>query len=250
MSSGPEELSSSSDALSSSGSITASAARSPRCAIRSSLARSCRSTPMRGRAMTASRVTSSGSRNARRCGFGTSVTMRIFSFGRSFSRSFLILSRPMTSEHATPYDIIPFSVYPQPDWNGPDSIAEALKSVVQAWDKESSLSAYNKLLYAVGNNHAGTYYPVAFAIMPDIEEVLNNGEPWPKYTALEALIDLYISFMPQPGHETYEGVSLSALRQRILALKHHIEFVAQAPSIASDSARNLLKYLGESATRH
>jgi hypothetical protein len=48
---------------------------------------------------------------------------------------------------------IPWSEYAQPEWNKPDSVVDALAGVVRADGR-----ACDSLLYAVGNNHAGTYY--------------------------------------------------------------------------------------------
>jgi hypothetical protein len=142
----------------------------------------------------------------------------------------------MTSE------FIDFSIYPQPEWNGPQSVSTALELVIQARDKESSNSAYDRLLYAVGNNHAGTYFPVILAVMPHLETILHRGEPWAQRTVLEALIDLFSSFVPE--HETFEGVSISpVLRERISALKPHLAPLATGNPITSKSAKDLLDCL-------
>lgn len=133
-----------------------------------------------------------------------------------------------------------FTAYPQPEWNRPDSISVALARVVQAHDKETSISAYNDFLYALGNNHAGTYYPVVLAVMPSIETILLSGKPWPQHTILEALIDLVSSFTPQPGYETFRGVSVShALRYRIIALKACLESLPTDNDIVTKSVQEL-----------
>jgi hypothetical protein len=140
------------------------------------------------------------------------------------------------------------AVYPQPEWNGPHSLSDALTSVAQACDKESSLRAYNDLLYAIGNNHAGTYYPVVLAVIPKVDEILLVGKAWPQYTVLEVLIDLCSCFQPELGHEAFQGEPLSlALRECVLSLKAHIELVANGTGIAADSARELLDCFNEKA---
>jgi hypothetical protein len=80
-------------------------------------------------------------------------------------------------------------------------MAEALSSVREANDSASSTAAYDKLLYAVGNNHRGTYYPVMLAVMPLLDELLRAGSPWSARTVLEALIDLFESFQPERRYE-------------------------------------------------
>lgn len=136
-----------------------------------------------------------------------------------------------------------FDAYPQPDWNRPESVSAALESVLQTCDEESSSSAYNKLLYALGNNHAGTYFPVALAVLPHLGSILDDGKPWPQRTVLEALIDLFSSFEPDPAYDTFNGVSLSAqLRDRITALKPHLASLA-TEGITKKSAQDLLDCL-------
>ncbi len=141
-----------------------------------------------------------------------------------------------------------FAVYPQPEWNGPHSLSIALTSVAHVCDKESSSRAYNALLYAIGNNHAGTYYPVVLAIIPRIDEILLAGKAWPQHTVLEVLIDLCSCFQPELGYETFEGKPLSAvLQERVLSLRAHIELVANGTGIAANSARDLLDCFNEKA---
>src|SRR4051812_49042417 len=145
-----------------------------------------------------------------------------------------------------PAELVDCSAYPQPDWNGPESVSIALEHVVRARDAESSSFAYNRLLYALGNNHAGTYYPVVLAVMPYFEAILCRGEPWSQRTVLETLIDLCTSFMPDPGHETFQGVSLSTmLRERIIDLKPHLAPLATGNSVTTKSAQDLLDCLDE-----
>lgn len=139
-----------------------------------------------------------------------------------------------------------FTAYPQPEWNRADSVAVALERVVRAHDKETSVSAYDDLLYALGNNHAGTYYPVVLAVMPSIEKILRSGKPWPQHTALEALIDLIVSFAPEPGHETFRGVSVSrALRDHIIALKPCLDALVTDNDMATKSVQELQASLDE-----
>ncbi len=146
-----------------------------------------------------------------------------------------------------PDELENYHAYPQPEWNDPGSVSAALGDVTQAHDKKSSSSAYNRLLYALGNNHAGTYFPVVLAVMPVLEEILRSGKPWPQHTVLEALIDLLTSFQPDPAHGTFQGASLSAaLRERILALKPLLGSLTTDNPMTNKSARDLLHCLDES----
>lgn len=136
--------------------------------------------------------------------------------------------------------------YPQPDWNNADSVSLALEAVLNANDEKSSQAAYNKLLYSVGNNHAGTYYPVVLAIFSDIEKILGSGENWPQHTIIEVLIDLFTSFMPAPGQEMFNELPVSTqLRDHIIGLKGSVSMTATGTGKAAISAQDLLRHLNE-----
>lgn len=146
-----------------------------------------------------------------------------------------------------PDDLADYHAYPQPEWNGADSVSAAVGNVMQAHDEKSSSSAYNRLLHALGNNHAGTYFPVVLAAMPALEKILRSGKPWPQRTVLEALIDLLTSFQPDPAHGTLQGASLSAaLRERILALKPLLGSLSTDNSMTNKSVQDLLHCLDDS----
>src|ERR1035437_4067647 len=95
--------------------------------------------------------------------------------------------------------------FPQPEWNNATSLERAFQRVAMVSTKPESSDAYNEVLYAVGNNHAGTYYPVVLAAAPLIEQILREGTEWSQHTVLEALIDLCGSFQPEPGYELFQA---------------------------------------------
>lgn len=96
---------------------------------------------------------------------------------------------------------IPWSEFAQPEWNEPESVPLALSCAANACDAESCNAAYDKVLYALGNNHAGTYYPVLIAALPVIESMIRWDSLWPQRAALCLLDDLFASFAPEPGYE-------------------------------------------------
>src|ERR1700733_13601193 len=104
-------------------------------------------------------------------------------------------------DHIDLPDLTAFSL---PTWSGPGNVSAAFQSILGANDVESSLKAYHQLLYAIGNNHAGTYYSVALGILPAIESVFREGGLWSKHAVLEILIDLCTSFRPERGEELYQ----------------------------------------------
>jgi len=71
-----------------------------------------------------------------------------------------------------------FDTFPQPEWNTSGSIALALESLRNAHDQSSSNKAYDRFLYAVGNDHAGTYYPIVLATLPELKQLHIGGGFW------------------------------------------------------------------------
>jgi hypothetical protein len=141
--------------------------------------------------------------------------------------------------------------YHQPEWNTETSVAEALSSVCEVGDLDSSSAAYHKLLYAVGNNHAGTYYPVVLAIMPLMDELLRVGGPWSVRTVLEALIDLSGSFQPEPGYEVTKDLAgnprelAHMFKESVSKLRPSLEHLAAGGEFNAASANELLNCLDE-----
>jgi hypothetical protein len=143
---------------------------------------------------------------------------------------------------------VPWSNYAQPEWNKPTTVADALAKVARA---ESG--AHHSLLYAVGNDHAGTYYPVLLAVMPFLEEFIHGGEASSQRAALCVLDDLFASFHPEPGYEEYDLPEAGkqrvevAFTQRMHALGPALERLASAGGPNSSLARQLLELLSEDA---
>jgi hypothetical protein len=65
--------------------------------------------------------------------------------------------------------------------------------------------AYRRVLFAIGNDHKGSYYPAALCAVPLLVRVAATCPGWPRYLALEVLTDLLISFGPEPGYEEFGG---------------------------------------------
>jgi hypothetical protein len=115
----------------------------------------------------------------------------------------------------------------QPPSNAMSEIANALRALSVA-SPETSDEAYSRMLYALGNNHAGTYYPVVLAAVPFFGGILRDGGPTARLRTLDVLIDLVGSFEPEPG---FEVVAASAgrrslnevLKERVLELTAQIE---------------------------
>jgi hypothetical protein len=100
---------------------------------------------------------------------------------------------------------VAWSVHAQPDGNQPDAVPTSLRALATSSTQDESRAAYNTFLFAVGNNHAGTYFPVVLAALPFLGEVLRLGGDWARIAVLDILIDLNGSFAPAPGFERIIG---------------------------------------------
>lgn len=78
----------------------------------------------------------------------------------------------------------------------------ALRALAACTSESEAETAYNRVLYALGNNHAGSYYSVALGALPFLGEMLVGGSESARVATLDILIDLVGSFAPEPGFET------------------------------------------------
>ena len=142
--------------------------------------------------------------------------------------------------------------YAQPSWNQKTTLVRVQEAIEAASSRPEAEKACCALLYAVGNNHAGTYFPVALAMFPFFGHVLRHGSEWSRFAILEALTDLSLSFEPEPGHENFAVLpsdrteSLkSLLLARVGDLREVLESIATGNSAESASAQDLLHALRE-----
>ncbi len=84
-------------------------------------------------------------------------------------------------------DLIDWAALPQPDWNAPSSVPDAIRELAKGINAPTQSS---RLLYAVGNDHAGTYYPVVLWVIPFLGELLADSPSSIRETVLDILIDL------------------------------------------------------------
>ncbi|WP_157572794.1 hypothetical protein [Nevskia soli] len=124
----------------------------------------------------------------------------------------------------------------------PESIDAAVAACAKACTEESSKRACDALLWAAGNNHAGTYGPSALTLVDGLEPVINSSAPWAQRAALEAMIDLYGSFESESGEQLARE-----LRQRIASLEPEVIAISKSSSVAAPSALALLELLHEPA---
>jgi len=127
-----------------------------------------------------------------------------------------------------------------------DSLEKALLALREASDEQAAVDACDAFLWATGNNHAGTFYPVVLGVLPALEQILVSGRAWAQRAVMEALIDLGGTFVPEQGDETYLGVSVrEALRTFIHSLRRHLVGLATGNDARARSAIDLLELIDD-----
>ncbi|UHQ22332.1 hypothetical protein LVB77_16915 [Lysobacter sp. 5GHs7-4] len=131
---------------------------------------------------------------------------------------------------------VDWNAYPRPPWSDAAQVRDALRQALRAHDRAGSVAAYHALLYAVGNNHAGTYHAIALAVLPFLAELMRHGAGWPRSTALEAFVDLAFSFEPDAGQET----AATELARQARALRPVLEAIAAEGGADAAAAHDAL----------
>ena len=136
--------------------------------------------------------------------------------------------------------------FPQPESNDAGAVEAALLALRSAHDEPTYREAHDAFLWAVGNNHAGTYYPVVLAVLPEIEQILVSGTAWVQRTTMEVLIDLGGSFVPETGHENHLGASVQQTLSTFLhSMRDRIAPLADGDDARAISARDLLELIDD-----
>jgi hypothetical protein len=95
--------------------------------------------------------------------------------------------------------------YAGPEYYRPGEVVDALIDLVRFDESRARHGLNNKVLFAVGNNHAGTYYPAIIAAADILIEIEQKSEiPASRMCARAILGDLYY-FIADVG--TYTGHS-------------------------------------------
>ncbi|RDZ29375.1 hypothetical protein [Lysobacter silvisoli] len=133
---------------------------------------------------------------------------------------------------------VDWNAYARPPWSDAAQLRAALSTALHADGRSGVERAYGALLNAVGNNHAGTYWPVAVPLLPWLGELMAHGSIWSRRAALEVFVDLAGSFEPERGHEQ----AAPELARQAWALRPRLEAIAAGND--EDTATALLGLLG------
>jgi hypothetical protein len=146
-------------------------------------------------------------------------------------------------------DRIEFSRRQRPSHAVPGETSAALKALAFAESDAAAERAYHRVLFAVGNDHCGSYFPIVLDAIPYLGEILRGGTPHARARALDVLIDLVGSFGPDPDVVTQDGVRPDdlpdLLRERIEGFRPTLEILRADPSAphVQALARDLLSQL-------
>lgn len=149
-------------------------------------------------------------------------------------------------------DGFPWAAFAQPEGNDGQSVPRALRALAACASKDDHYEAYNRMLYALGNNHAGTYCPAVLPAVAFLGEILERGGEWPRIVVLDVLTDLVGSFVPERGFDrvtTPEGETRALrdlLLERVSTLAPRVQAIAADPSRGAREdalAAELLEYL-------
>jgi hypothetical protein len=140
----------------------------------------------------------------------------------------------------------------QPPWNTKGAVPNALRALAAA-SSETCDRAYQRLLYALGNNHVGTYYPVVLAAVPFLGDILRLGKEIARLCTLDVLIDLLGSFEPEKGFElvstpTGQRPLRELVREQIAGLESEVERHRSGSPREAELAKELLELLAGAST--
>ena len=97
-------------------------------------------------------------------------------------------------------DAVDWAAFPGTEWYRPTKVAPALRALAAATDQTAARDAGSRVLFAIGNDHAGSLYTAAVPALPFVVEVALHGARWSRWGALEVLIDAHV-FAPDVGCE-------------------------------------------------
>jgi hypothetical protein len=93
---------------------------------------------------------------------------------------------------------VDWSAYPGPTYYRPSDVPASLRALAAATDEATARDAYHRVLYAIGNDHAGSLYTAAVPALPFVVEIARHGARWARWGALEVLVDAH-AFSPDLG---------------------------------------------------
>lgn len=121
---------------------------------------------------------------------------------------------------------IDWTQLPGPKWYKPTSVPKAFHALLLADDEASAREACNDMLFAVGNNHAGSLYPAAAVAVHEVLRIAEERTGWVRSAALD-ILSLLVEFGAEPDFATFQradGSVIDVELEIVLAVCHAAPF--------------------------
>lgn len=129
---------------------------------------------------------------------------------------------------------INWSQFKGSEYYTPTNIVTSLTNLINLRNEGEKWNVYNDVLFAVGNNHAGTYYPVIIDILPLTIRLLKSSQyELVRNCILEIFSEWYYSFRPELGTFT-----IKTEKELEDFVRTHIKYII-TNSKWNDSERNI-----------
>ncbi|UUV29886.1 hypothetical protein NQK81_34765 [Amycolatopsis roodepoortensis] len=143
-----------------------------------------------------------------------------------------------------------YSMPPSEQWYRSDDVPEAFRILVAASNQKEGRDAYNRMLFAIGNNHAGCLYPAAVPAVPLLIRVVRELRGWPRWSALEILIECLTFGVDREEFIDPSGSTIrtkDAIVAAVRSAREDIQRLARDQVVAptSTSAQDLLEQLDD-----
>jgi len=143
-----------------------------------------------------------------------------------------------------------YAMPPSAQWYRPDEVPGAFERLTTACSQEQGRAAYNSMLFAVGNNHAGCLYPAAVPATSLVVRVVREHEGWQRWAALEILIECLAFDVDREQFPDRSGAVVHAKKAivaAVRALRDDLDALArsQDASPIAISARQLVEHLDD-----
>jgi hypothetical protein len=143
-----------------------------------------------------------------------------------------------------------YAMPPSGQWYEPDEVPEAFRVLVTASSPEEGRRASSRMLFAIGNNHAGCLYPAAAPAAPLLVRVVREHEGWARWVALEILIDCLYFGVDREQFTDPSGVVVrtkDVIVAAVQGMREDLERYAREPltGLTAKSARDLLERLDD-----
>jgi hypothetical protein len=150
-------------------------------------------------------------------------------------------------------DAVDWAAYAMPPsqrWYSPEQVPAAFRRLLLASGQAEARAAYDRMLFAVGNNHAGCLYPAAVPAAPLLARVVRERWGWARWAAIEILTEFVVFDVDRAEFTDPAGLRVDAKDAIVAAvLEIHDDLVrlGRSPIVvpAGESARDLLEALDE-----